>query len=142
MAKLVFLGGTCGNNNWRDGFIRRMVARGLPRSWFFNPIVKNWDAAAQVREDNIKRQATHILFFLGDPKEPGNPQSYYSLLEAIMAQYDSSKCVAVFDLAHLKGHALAATQKAYRELRGRFPYAPIFTSLAEAEAWLVRQLRA
>lgn len=44
MSKLVFLGGTCGNNNWRDGFIARMVARGCPAEWFFDPVVSEWNA--------------------------------------------------------------------------------------------------
>lgn len=137
---LVFLGGTCGNNKWRDGFIARMTARGYPRSWFWNPIVKVWDAEAQRREDAKKRSADVIFFYIGDPQQPGNPQSFYSWLEALMAQYDSERCVAVFDLKGLKGHALKTAQKALQDLRGRFPYAPIFTQLSDGEDWLARNL--
>lgn len=141
MSKLVFLGGTCGNNNWREGFIARMVARGCRAEWFFNPVVPEWNAAAQRREDAVKRDSDYLFFYLGDPQESGNPQSAYSMIEATMAQYDSGRVVVVFDHGNLSSpHARKASQKSYTDLRGRFPYAPIYEHTDEAEAWLARQL--
>jgi hypothetical protein len=138
---LVFLGGTCGNNNWREGFIQRMVRRGCRRGWFFNPVVPNWNASARRREKTIKRKADYLLFYLGDPREPGNPLSYYSLLEAVTAEYDTDRSVVVFDIADLTSrHAIAAAKQALADLQARFPYAPIFIKLSDAENWLAARL--
>lgn len=141
MGKLVFLGGTCGNNKWRNALIARMVSRGCLACWFYDPVVADWDEAARRREDQVKRSADYLFFYLGNPKESGNPQSAYSMVEATMAQYDSGRVVVVFDHASLDArHAIAASKKAYADLSARFPYAPIFERLTEAEDWLVRQL--
>ena len=39
MAKCVGLFGTCGDSNWREGFIKKFEELGIN---FFNPQVKNW----------------------------------------------------------------------------------------------------
>ncbi|MGD8373897.1 MAG: nucleoside 2-deoxyribosyltransferase domain-containing protein [Candidatus Woesebacteria bacterium] len=141
MGKLVFLGGTCGNNNWRNGFVDRMVARGCRRGWFYDPVVADWNDEARRREDQVKKSADYLFFYLGDPMELGNSQSAYSMVEATMAQYDTARVVAVFDHTSLSAkHAVTASKKAYTDLSGRFPYAPIFEGLAETEDWLVSRL--
>ncbi len=143
MAKLVFLGGTAGNNTWRDGFIDRLVARGVARETLFNPVVKDWNEAAQAKEEAAKRDASHQLYFLADPMQPGNPVSAYSMVEATMALYDKPKTtVVVFDTAGIdpKSHTAKAAKQAEKVLRARFPKANIFSDSQSAEDFLVGQL--
>jgi hypothetical protein len=139
--RLIFLGGTCGNNDWRLHLINRLVERGVVSSDLFNPVVKDWNEAAQKAEDEAKKNAGYMLYYLGDPQEDGNHVSYYSLLEATMGLYDApARTVVVFDTTGMPKHAEKANIKAYKDLKKRFPNAPIFMTLAEAEDWLVKQL--
>ena len=143
MAKLVFLGGTAGNNTWRDGFIDRLVARGVTKEKLFNPVVRDWNEAARAKEEVAKRVATHQLYYLADPMQEGNPVSAYSMVEATMALYDRPKTtVVVFDTAGLdsKSHAAKAAKQAEMVLRARFPKANIFSDSKAAEDWLAGQL--
>ena len=137
MKNAIFLGGTCGNNNWRDGFMARMSARGLPIEAMFNPIVKVWDAAAKERENRIKRTARYILIYLGDPKEPNNNRSFFSLLEGIFGLFDApDRMIVVFDYEGVRPEARDSMRESFNEARGRFPHLPIFSTLAEAEEYL------
>lgn len=141
MKKLVFLGGTCGNNTWRDGFVERLTARGVAAEALFNPVVSPWNDEAQRREDEAKKNATANLFYLGDPKQDDNRVSYYSLLEATMGLYDNpEKTIVVFDSTGMPKHAEKASAKACKDLKARFPQANIFATLAEAEEWLATSL--
>ena len=98
MKKLVFLGGTCANNGWRDGLIAELVDLGISRECLFNPVVANWNEEAQANEEEAKANASHFVFYLADPNQPGNPLSYYSAIEATMALYDHpDTTVVVFD---------------------------------------------
>ena len=82
-----------------------------------------------------------MLYYLGDPKEEGNRVSFYSLLEATMALYDApARTVVVFDATGMPKHAEKATNKAYKDLKKRFPDANIFGTQSEAEDWLAGQL--
>lgn len=143
-SKQVFLGGTCGNNNWRLPLIDRLVKRGVVASSLFNPVVENWNEEAQRREDEAKQNADFMLFYLGDPQMDDNRVSFYSLLEATMALYDSKpgRTVVVFDTTGMPSHAEKANVKACKDLKARFPDAPIFGTLDEAEDWLAEQLTA
>jgi hypothetical protein len=141
MKKIVFLGGTCGNNNWRDGLSARLMARGVPAESLFNPVVANWDEAAQQREDEAKKKADFNLFYLGDPQQADNRVSFYSLLEATMGLYDApARTVVVFDTTGMPKPMEKSNVKACKDLKARFPEAPIFGTLAEAEDWLVKNL--
>lgn len=141
MSTLIFLGGTCGNNNWRDGLVARLTERGVPKSCLFNPVVEDWNEEAQLREDEAKANATYSLYYLGDPQQEDNHVSFYSLLEATMGLYDTSQqTVVVFDVAGMPKHAEKSNAKACKDLQKRFPTAPIFATLAEAEDWLVSYL--
>ncbi len=88
---------------------------------------------------------TLCLYYLGDaavPQAPGCFMSFYSLNEATMGLYDApERTVVVFDTTGLLSGAQNRMMKVYADLRARFPTAPIFTSLAEAETWLVDHLR-
>lgn len=135
--QLVFLGGTCGKNDWRLGLIERLIARGVPAEALFNPVVPNWDAAAQANEDRAKAEATVMLYYLGNPNDGNNNLSFYSLLEATMGLYDApGRTVVVFDATDMPKHAAKATAKAFKDLKARFPDLAIFDNLAIAEDWI------
>jgi hypothetical protein len=141
MSKLVFLGGTVANNGWRIPFIDALVEQGVDRQALFNPIVADWDDEAQRREEEAKAKATHLVFYIADPKQEGNPLSAYSMVEATMALYDKTdRAVIVFDSTGVAGHPLKAIEQAARVLRARFPDANIFSTLEEAKEWLAREL--
>ena len=139
----VFLGGTCGNNDWRDGFIERVVARGVPRSALFNPQLPPgaWNEEAQRQEDDVKAYADLLFFYLGDPQEKENRASTYSVLETTFALYERpARSVVVFDSTGMPSRSAKSNNKAGADLKKRFPAAPIFFSLEEAEDWLVARL--
>jgi len=141
MGRLVFLGGTVGKNDWRDGFIARIVSRGVPGTTIFNPVVADWNEEARRQEEEAKRHASHHIYYLADPKQEGNPLSAYSMVEAAIALHESPKnTVVVFDTEGMSGHALKAMKQTENVLRTRFPKAAIFSSTKDAEDWLVRQL--
>jgi hypothetical protein len=140
-AKLVFLGGTCGKNIWRKGFIERLMACGVDPKWLFDPVVPDWNEAAQAAEDKAKSEAKYMLYMLGDPMEEGNHTSFYSLLEATMGLYDApERTMVVFDTTGMPKHAEKASLKACKDLRARFPMSYIFSNLEEAEDFLINTL--
>lgn len=139
--KLVFLGGTVGNNPWRKGFITSLVEKGIDRDCLFDPVVADWNAQAQAREEAAKAAATHMVFYLASPMQEGNPLSAYSMVEAAMALYDMPKTtVVVFDNTGIEGQFLKAVKQCERVLRKRFPEATILGSLEEALAWFYIEL--
>lgn len=139
---VVFLGGTAGNNDWRDGFIQRMVDAGLPAEKFFNPVVKDWNEEAQKKEEQAKKESYFHVYYLGDPKQPGNSVSFYSGIEAAMALYDRpGSTVVIFDSTGMKEQFVKAMNQAARVLAARHPNGHIFTSLDDAEKWLIKELK-
>ena len=145
MAKLVFLGGTVGNNPWRLGTIERLINRGIPKEWIFNPALPpgTWTAADGAKEEVAKLKASHHLFYLADPKEEGNHLSTYSMLEANQALQDHPKrTVVVFDTEgmHKDGHPAKVMKQVEKNLRKRYPTGNIFGNPKDAEDWLVWQL--
>lgn len=139
----VFLGGTAGANRWRtEVFIPYLVEHGVRPELLFNPVVSNWDEAAQAREDAVKAQAPYLVFVIANPLTPGNEVSAYSLVEAVMALYDKpARTVVVLDASGLSSHVAKAMTKTFGDLRQRFPKAPIFDSLREAADWLIERLK-
>lgn len=138
---LVFLGGTVASNGWRKKFITELTALGVPASELFNPVVEDWNEEAAQLEEIAKREASHLMFFLGAPMQDGNPLSTYSMIEATMALYDRpSETVVVFDSMGIGGHALKAYKQTEKVLRARFPDKRIFSSLGEAISWFADEL--
>ena len=136
---LVFLDGTCGNNNWREPLIETLVYLGVPRESLFNPVVKNWTPEVQEVEERVKREASHHLYFLADPKNGTKSLSMYSAIEATMALYDRPEsAIVIFDHSGLEGHALKASFQTEKVLRARFPSALIFDDLSNALDSMVR----
>lgn len=136
MPVTIFLGGTCGNNKWRDVFLRKMEDADLPyRKYgagyeFFNPVVAEWNEEAQRKEDEAKRTSDFILFYIGDPGD--GTMSFYSLCEAIMALYDDPDRTCVcFDSSGLSPHAKKAMEKVQKDLKRRFPNEDIYGSMDE-----------
>lgn len=143
-TKTIFLGGTIGQNDWRQRIaIPALTAQGIPASWLFDPTVQHWDAEAQRREDKMKQTADYLLFYIGSPAQAGEPTanlSTYSLVELIMLLYDRPGHVtATFDLHGLEGRAVKTMRKTFSDLTLRFPDAPIFEALDESIAWLAAQ---
>ncbi len=137
MKKQVFLGGTCGNNDWRDGLIERLTGQGVPSEALFNPVVDDWNDAAQIAEDAAKAESQYMLFYLGDPQQDFNRCSFYSLLEATMGLYDApERTVVVFDTDGMPESVAKSNAKACKDLKERHPDKMIFATLAEAEEWL------
>ena len=142
MKKLVFLGGTSGNNNWRDHFISTLVSNGITKEVLFNPVVKDWNEKAQAREEKVKKEATHLIFYIADPKQKGNPLSTYSMVETTMALYDHpERTVVIFDTEEMVGHPLKVMNQVFKVLKNRFPKANIFATEQEAIDWLLDQLQ-
>ncbi len=147
MAKLVFLGGTVGNNQWRVGLIERLIKRGVRKEWLFNPALPpgTWTAADGEKEEVAKKKASHFVYYLADPKEEGNPLSTYSMLEAGQALNDDPKrTVIVLDTEGMRenSHALKVMRQVEKNWRKRFPKTLIFTNSKNAEDWIVKQLTA
>lgn len=140
-SKEVFLGGTAANNNWRDGIIAALAERGVPTDGLFNPVVPNWNAEAQAREEASKESADFLVFCIADPKQEGNPLSAYSLVEATMALYDKSdRAVVVFDTEGMSGHPLKAMNQCLKVLKTRHPNANILGTRQELVEWLAKNL--
>jgi hypothetical protein len=124
---LVFLGGTCGKNNWRPRLIKevhQVLPPGDPASYvLFDPVVADWNKEAQAREEEMKRRAHLHVYYLASPKlESPTDVSAYSLVEATMALYDRPEStLVVFDNSEITGHSREAMDQAQRVLRTRFP---------------------
>lgn len=141
MQKLVFLGGTCGNNQWRGPFSAKLTLRGVKPEYLFDPVVKDWNTEAQAREEQAKRDATHLMFYIANPMQDGSQISGYSMVEATMSLYDRRmSTVVVFDTTGMAPHVVKSMQQCERVLRARFPDAMIFGTPDEAADWLIPQL--
>jgi hypothetical protein len=137
----VFLGGTCGKNDWRKALIKRLVECGVDPAFLFDPVVPVWNDEAAANEEEAKTKTTHFLFYLANPKEEGNSLSAYSMQEATMALYDNlDSTVVVYDTEGMPAHATKAMNQSLKILKKRFPTANIFATVSEAEDWLVKNL--
>lgn len=146
MDTIVFLGGTCGDNRWREEIvIPALLERGVDPSCLFNPVVKHWDEAAQRREDRAKQVAAYQLYVIASP-DPGTPEvanvSAYSLVEATMGLYDApERTVILMDVTGMAKHTAKALLKSVADWRQRFPGAPIFVEYAALVEWLAPRLK-
>lgn len=58
---LVFMGGTCADSNWRSILIEKCKSSKID---LFNPVVKDWNEDAKLREEEVKRTADILLFVI------------------------------------------------------------------------------
>jgi len=54
----VFLGGTCNDSTWRDRLMPML------KMDYFNPVVDDWDEAAQAKEEEEKENADFQLYVI------------------------------------------------------------------------------
>lgn len=124
---IIFLGGTCGNNVWRPGLIEAVTRAVHPSDLdgvtLFDPVVKDWNEAAQAREEEMKAKADIHVYFIASPKlDSPTDVSAYSLVEATMALYDRpDHTLVAFDNTGIEGHSLKAMKQAAKVLATRFP---------------------
>jgi hypothetical protein len=139
--RLVFLGGTAGHNPWRKELLRQLDALGAPTARCFDPVVADWTDEVRAREEQVKRDASLLVFYLGDPREPGNPVSAYSLLEAALAVCnDPERTLLIFDLEGVGDHARRQLEQSERLLRAQNPRVPVLHSLQEAAGRIAEHL--
>jgi len=142
----IFLGGTCGNNPWRESLmIPALLEHGVRPEQIFNPVVSHWDETAQANEDAAKANPDYLLLFVlasPDPEASEVTQiSGYSLAEAIMALYDApARTVVLFDTTGMARKTAKGMRKTEQDLRQRFPQAPIFSDYAALIDWIVSRL--
>jgi|GEM_PF-3279373 len=135
----LFLGGTT-DNDYRPGFIETLRKRGLATEKIFNPVVEHWGKAEHQREDEMKASPAVLMLYYIAGNNEGMFLSVYSLFEAVTGLYDApERTVVVFNYTGLVPKAAKRVQKICKDLRTRFPRAPIFESLTEAEEWLIGQ---
>lgn len=141
MKKLLFLGGTCGANQWRETFMAKLIEQGVPAERLFNPVVPDWTPECQAAEDEAKAGASHCLYYIANPFTVGNETSGYSLVELTMGLYDQpATTVGILDTADLSPAVAKALKKAFADLKKRFPNGHVFDSLDEAIAYFVTEL--
>ena len=70
--KKVFLGGTCNESCWRDVLIKMLQID------YFNPVVDDWNEAAQQQEIYEREHCDFVLYFI-TPKMTG----VYAIAEAV-----------------------------------------------------------
>lgn len=137
---LYFLGGTCGNNDWRDKLIAALQALGINTDQLFNPVVADWNDEAAAREELVKNDPRTIhIYYLANPLQDGsdggivNPTSEYSWIEATMALYDKyERTLVVFDYDDVTAkHDLKDMKQTERRLRERFGDERILNSFDE-----------
>jgi hypothetical protein len=71
-SKTVFLGGTCNGSRWRDELIPKLSIVS------FNPVVAEWNEAAQAAEVAARENSDYVLYVV-TPKMTG----VYSIAEAV-----------------------------------------------------------
>jgi hypothetical protein len=71
-SRKVFLGGTCGDSNWRDELID------LIEIDYFNPVVEDWDEKAKQEELKQRKECSDILYVITPDME-----GVYSIAEAV-----------------------------------------------------------
>lgn len=142
----VFLGGTVGNNPWREQIlIPGLLKRGVCPEKIFNPVVPHWSREIQEQEDALKRDPDCLLIFVLANPDPGKSEQYftsaYSLAEAIMNLYDAPERTAVlFDLRGFSRRTEKGLIKIGKDLENHFPEKPFFYDYALFMDWIARAL--
>jgi len=80
LSNTIFLGGTCGEDTWRQRFIKywKNSYIGEEDIELFNPVVEEWTDECRLKEDKVKATARINLFVI-TPEQSGP----YSFVEAV-----------------------------------------------------------
>lgn len=139
---LGFLGGTCGNNPWREHLLDDLAARGVNTKRLIDPVVPpgTWTAGVKKLEDQIRPLCDTEIFYIGDPMEERKDDmqfSTYSVVEALVCLYNDPRfTVVAFDYEGITGHVLDAYKTVEADMRKRFPKGLIFSDLESAAEYL------
>lgn len=120
----VFLGGTCGNNPWREAFIERLLARGVTEDKIFNPVAPRgqWDEAFQAREDAAKRDLSLQMYLIANPREDRTEQSPYGLIQLVDSVFEvRTVTLAFFSTEFQDPKTVKALTKLMKDLEARAP---------------------
>ncbi len=97
--KRLFLGGTCGENPWRDPYISTLTNAGVLPEQIFNPVLPpgTWNDEAKAAEDAVKADPQAImLFHLTDPRSTAPKSiSVYSYIQLLFSFYRKRNRTAV-----------------------------------------------
>lgn len=132
MNKMVFLGGTCGDNHWREDIvIPGLLERGVSLEQIFNPVVEHWDEAAQAREDAAKADQNNLLLWVlasSDPNVLENTAlSAYSMVEATISAFVApERSIALIDTAGLAKRTAKSLNKAAQDWQEIAPRLQIY----------------
>jgi hypothetical protein len=143
----VFLGGTCGDNHWREDIvIPGLLERGVSQYAIFNPVVPNWTPADQEREDAAKSDPGYLLLFVIASPDPSKADvtevSAYSLVEVTRAALKSpDRTVVLVDVTGLARRTAKTVLKATRDWHEDAPDMPVFLDYEQLLDELARRLR-
>lgn len=152
---LVFLGGTCGSNNWREEkFFPLLDAYMISRDLAFNPVLPpgQWNEEFQKIEDEVKQTARYNLFYISNPQGDSSEEfaenvvnagyvagadvSAFSIFElTVAALLDSERTLIVFNTEAVSEHTAKVFKKIKDELR---KFGVIFDSLEDVVKFLGR----
>jgi len=135
---VIFLGGTCGNNDWRNRLFTDLNRAQVSTDNLYNPVVPDWTSVAQASEEKAKASAEYCVFYIANPRLDGVNISAFSMVEATMALYDSpDTTVVVFDEDGIEGHVLKAMQRTRQVLQARFPTVEFLSSYQALVDYLI-----
>ena len=99
--KRVFLGGTCNDSTWRDALISSLTIDA------FNPVVKDWDESAQIKEIYEKANKCNVHLYVITKEMTG----VFSIAEAIDSVHTPDK-LTIFQVIPegFEGHQLKSLQ--------------------------------
>lgn len=78
---VVFLGGTCNDDPWREEVMKILDEYKVP---YFNPVVKDWNQEAQRREEMIKKSVGTIQLYVITSRMTG----VFSIAEVVASVYE------------------------------------------------------
>lgn len=118
--RVIFLGGTCNDDPWREEFIscwNKHIKEDnryaeLKDIKLFNPVVEDWNSAAQEKEEKMKKSAMVNLFVITP-----NMSGVFSIAEAVECSHRDD-CITMF-VVYDKYNSFAKSQRKSLEATGK-----------------------